>query len=52
MRAISLVIGAPPACTSANQLIQDYDVPVGGVDVDRSVPVADRLLGRYYSIHT
>jgi hypothetical protein len=28
-------------------LIQDYDVPVGEVDVDLSVPVADRLLGRY-----
>ena len=30
-----------------HELIQDYDVPVGGVDVDQSVPVADRLLGRY-----
>jgi len=30
-----------------HQLIQDYDVPVGGVDVDQSVPLADRLLGRY-----
>lgn len=33
--------------TDQNQLIQDYDVPVGGVDVDQSVPLADRLLGRY-----
>ena len=33
--------------TDQNGLIQDYDVPVGGVDVDQSVPVADRLLGRY-----
>ena len=29
------------------QLVQDYDVPVGVVDVDQSVPVTDRLLGRY-----
>ena len=27
--------------------MQDYDVPVGVVDVDQSVPVTDRLLGRY-----
>ena len=33
--------------TDQHQLIQDYDVPVGGVDVNQSVPVADRLLGRY-----
>ena len=33
--------------TDQNELIQDYDVPVGGADVDQSVPVADRLLGRY-----
>ena len=33
--------------TDQHQLIQDYDVPVGGVDVDQSVPVTDRLLGRY-----
>jgi hypothetical protein len=33
--------------TDQHQLIQDYDVPVGQVDVDQSVPVADRLLGRY-----
>lgn len=33
--------------TDQNQLIQDYDVAVGVADVDRSVPVADRLLGRY-----
>jgi transposase, IS5 family len=28
-------------------LIQDYALPVGQADVDQSVPVADRLLGRY-----
>ena len=33
--------------TDQHQLIQDYDVPVGQTDVDQSVPVADRLLGRY-----
>lgn len=33
--------------TSQHQLIHDYDVPVGGADVDQSVPVTDRLLGRY-----
>ncbi|MBA4147880.1 MAG: ISNCY family transposase [Verrucomicrobia bacterium] len=33
--------------TDQNQLIQDYDVAAGVADVDRSVPVADRLLGRY-----
>jgi transposase, IS5 family len=33
--------------TDQHQLIQDYDIPVGGVDVDQSVAVADRLLGRY-----
>jgi hypothetical protein len=33
--------------TDQHQLIQDYDVPVGGADVDQSVPLADRLLGRY-----
>jgi hypothetical protein len=32
--------------TDQHQLIQDYDGPVG-VDVDQSVPVASRLLGRY-----
>ena len=32
--------------TDQHQLIQDYDVPVGGADVDQSVPVADRWLGR------
>ena len=32
--------------TDQNQLIQDYDVAQGVADVDRSVPVADRLLGR------
>jgi len=30
-----------------HQLIQDYDTPVGQADVEQSVPVADRLLGRY-----
>ena len=30
-----------------HQLVQDYDVPVGGVDVDQSIAVADRLLGRH-----
>ncbi len=30
-----------------HELIQDYDVPVNGADVDQSVPVTDRLLGRY-----
>ena len=33
--------------TDQHHLIQDYDVPVGQVDVDQSVAVADRLLGRY-----
>jgi transposase, IS5 family len=33
--------------TDPHQLIQDYDVPVGGADVDQSLPVADRLRGRY-----
>jgi len=33
--------------TDQHQLIQDCDTPVGGVDVNQSVPVADRLLGRY-----
>lgn len=33
--------------TDQHHLIQDYDVPVGAVEVDQSVPVADRLLGRY-----
>ncbi|MDO8539033.1 MAG: hypothetical protein Q7S40_01220 [Opitutaceae bacterium] len=33
--------------TDQHELIQDYDVPVGGADVDQSVPVADRLLHRY-----
>jgi len=33
--------------TDQHELVQDYAVPVGGVDVDQSVPVADRLLGRY-----
>jgi hypothetical protein len=33
--------------TDQHELVQDYDVPVGEVDLDQSVPVADRLLGRY-----
>ena len=33
--------------TDQHHLIQDYDVPVGQADVDQSVAVADRLLGRY-----
>jgi hypothetical protein len=33
--------------TDQHQLIQDYDVLVGGAEVDQSVPVADRLLARY-----
>jgi IS5 family transposase len=33
--------------TDQHQLVQDYDVPVGGAEVDQSVAVADRLLGRY-----
>ncbi|SRR6266478_3385035 len=33
--------------TDQHELIQDYDVPVAGADVDQSLPVADRLLGRY-----
>jgi len=33
--------------TDQHPLIQDYDEPVGQAEVDQSVPVADRLLGRY-----
>lgn len=33
--------------TCQHQLIHDHDVPVGGADLDQSVPVTDRLLGRY-----
>jgi hypothetical protein len=33
--------------TDQHELVQDYAVPVGGMDVDQSVSVADRLLGRY-----
>jgi hypothetical protein len=33
--------------TDQHQLIQDYDSPLGQADVDQSIPVADRLLGRY-----
>jgi transposase, IS5 family len=32
--------------TDQHQLVQDYEGPVG-VDVDQSVPVASRLIGRY-----
>jgi len=28
-------------------LVQDYDSPLDQVDVDQSIPVTDRLLGRY-----
>ena len=28
-------------------MIQDYDVPVGGANMDQSMPMADRFLGRY-----
>jgi hypothetical protein len=33
--------------TDPHQLVQDYDTLVGQADVDQSIPVADRLLGRY-----
>ena len=33
--------------TDQNQLIQDYVVLLGAAEVDQSIPVADRLLGRY-----
>jgi hypothetical protein len=33
--------------TDQQQLIQDYAVLQGGAEVDQSIPVADRLLGRY-----
>ena len=33
--------------TDQNHLIQDDDNPIGQVDVDQSIPVTDRLLGRY-----
>ena len=33
--------------TDQNQLIQDYAVLVKAAEVDQSIPVADRLLGRY-----
>lgn len=33
--------------TDQHHLIQDYDSPVGEADVGQSIPVADRLLGRY-----
>lgn len=32
--------------TDQDQLIQDYDVPVNGADVDQSIPVASRVLAR------
>lgn len=35
--------------TDQDELIQDYEVLVGGADVDQSVPVADRLLARHGS---
>jgi hypothetical protein len=33
--------------TDQNQLIQDYAVLLGAAEVDQSIPVTDRLLGRY-----
>jgi len=33
--------------TDQHQLIQDYAVLLGAAEVDQSIPVADRLLGRY-----
>jgi len=33
--------------TDQNQMIQDYAVLLGAAEVDQSIPVADRLLGRY-----
>ena len=33
--------------TDQNQLIQDYAVLMSAAEVDQSIPVADRLLGRY-----
>ena len=33
--------------TDQQQLIQDYAVLLGAAEVDQSIPVADRLLGRY-----
>ena len=33
--------------TCQNQLIHDYDVPIGVAEVDLSLPVTNRLLGRY-----
>jgi IS5 family transposase len=33
--------------TDQNQLIQDYAVLMGAAEVDQSIPVTDRLLGRY-----
>jgi IS5 family transposase len=33
--------------TDQQQLIQDYAVLMGAAEVDQSIPVADRLLGRY-----
>ena len=33
--------------TDQHPLIEDYDVPVGHAEMDRTVAVADRLLGRY-----
>jgi hypothetical protein len=33
--------------TDQHQMIQDYAVLLGAAEVDQSIPVADRLLGRY-----
>ena len=33
--------------SSQHQIIHDYDVPIGEMDIDQSVPVADRLVGQY-----
>ena len=33
--------------TCQHQLIHDYDAPMGVAEVDLSIPVTDRLLGRY-----
>lgn len=33
--------------TDQHQLIQDYDLPIGGAEVNQSIPVASRLLARH-----
>ena len=33
--------------TCQHQLVHDYDAPIGVAEVDLSLPVTDRLLGRY-----